>query len=345
MTSNPVTGAAYLWQGVRLIARPGLRRFVIVPLTVNVVVFSGGIAAGVAWFEGFVSALQARVPTWLHWLDWILWPLFVLLLLAVVFYGFSLVANLIAAPFNSLLAEQTERVLTGRPPSQDTSPWTLLKNLVPTLIDELKKILYAVVLAIPFLFLLFVPLIGPVLWFLYTAWIFALQYADYPLGNHGLKLTAMRRRLKERRLTSLGFGAAVAGMGMVPVLNFIVMPAAVAGATALWLRELKVPSRPQGPHQSRVATRFVALVIDHLSGRMTGGSWTGPSGVRHWTRSAPRTCSISCSGPMGTTPPPRKPLRSIWSTSGGIHSIGREPRPPRKSGTRNRARRADIWSA
>lgn len=276
MTSNPVSGASYLLQGIRLISRPGLRRFVIVPLLVNVVVFAAGIAAGVAWFEGFVTSLQARVPSWLHWLDWILWPLFVLLLLAVVFYGFSLVANLIAAPFNSLLAEQTELLLTGRPLSQETSLWKLLNDLVPTLFDELKKILYALALAIPFLFLLFVPVAGPILWFLYTAWIFAFQYSDYPLGNHGLKLKAMRRRLKERRLTSLGFGAAVAGMGMVPVLNFIVMPAAVAGATALWLRESKVTDRQQGPHQSRVATRLLALVIDHLSGRMTGEILDGP---------------------------------------------------------------------
>ena len=276
MTRNPVSGAAYLLQGIRLIGRPGLRRFVVVPLLVNVVVFSAGIATGVAWFEGFVTALQARVPGWLHWLDWILWPLFVLLLLAVVFYGFGLVANLIAAPFNSLLAEQTERLLTGRPPSSQETLWRLLKDLVPTLIDELKKILYAIVLAIPFLFLLFVPLVGPLLWFLYTAWIAAVQYSDYPLGNHGLKFKAMRRRLRERRLVSLGFGAAVAGMGMVPLLNFIVMPAAVAGATALWLREQAVSNRTQGSHQSRVVTRYLALVIDHLSGRMTGEFLDGP---------------------------------------------------------------------
>lgn len=276
MTNNPISGAAYLLQGIRLIARPALRRFVVVPLVVNVLVFSAGIATGVAWFEGFIASLQARVPSWLQWLDWVLWPLFVLLILAVVFYGFGLLANLIAAPFNGLLAEQTERLLTGRAASQEGSPWRLFKELAPTLIDELKKILYASVLAIPFVFLLFVPLVGPLLWFLYTAWILAFQYSDYPLGNHGLKLKAIRRRLGTRRLTSLGFGAAVAGMGMVPVLNFIVMPAAVAGATALWLRELKPASRHQGPHQSRVVSRYLALVIDHLSGHMTGEILDGP---------------------------------------------------------------------
>jgi CysZ protein len=276
MPSNPLSGAAYLLEGVHLIARPGLRRFVMVPLLVNVLVFALGIAAGVAWFEGFVSAMQARVPGWLQWLDWVLWPLFVLLLLAVVFYGFSLVANLIAAPFNSLLAEKVELMLTGRPIEQGFDLKRLLKESIPTLIDELRKILYAVVLGIPFLFLLFIPLVGPVLWFLYTAWILTLQYTDYPMGNHGIALAEMRKRLRTRRLVSLGFGASTAGMSLVPILNFIVMPAAVAGATALWLRELNGPNRYQGDYQSRVATRYLALVIDHLSGRISGEVLEGP---------------------------------------------------------------------
>jgi CysZ protein len=276
MTANPVSGAGYLLEGIGLIARPGLRRFVAVPLLVNILVFSAGIAAGVHWFHGFIAWMDSKVPSWLQWLDWVLWPVFALLLLVLVFYGFNLVANLIAAPFNSLLALQVERHLTGQPLDQAGGIRRMLKDLVPTFVDELKKILYALTLAIPFLLLLMVPVAGAILWLVYTAWILALQYTDYPMGNHGLKLREMRRRLKEKRLLSLGFGAAAAGLGMVPVLNFIAMPSAVAGATALWVRELKGTCNYQGPHESRVATRGVLLVIDHLSGRVGGQVLTGP---------------------------------------------------------------------
>ena len=280
MPSNPISGAGYLIQGIGLIARPRLRRFVIVPLLINVAVFSAGIAAGIHWFDGFVQGMLGRIPGWLDWLQWILWPVFVLLLLAVVFYGFALVANLIAAPFNGLLAEKVERHLTGRPVGEDMELLRLLRELIPTLIDEIRKILYAIMLAIPFLILLFVPVAGPVLWFLYTAWILCFQYCDYPMSNNGLKLKAMRKRLRRRRLLGLGFGAATAGLGMVPVLNFIVMPAAVAGATAMWLRELKGEARYQGEHQSRVMSRFVVLVIDQLSGKIGGEVLDGPHAGR-----------------------------------------------------------------
>ena len=272
MSVDPASGAGYLLTGIGLISRPGLRRYVIVPLLINILVFTAGIAAGVSWFEGFITWMHGRIPGWLQWLDWVLWPLFVLLLLVLVVYGFSLLANLIAAPFNGLLAQKVELLLTGRPlePDGGGGAARMLKDLVPTLWDESRKLLYALLWAIPFLLLLFVPLVGPVLWFLFTAWILAVQYADYPMGNNGLKFPEQRRRLRERRGLWLGFGAATAGLSLVPVLNFIVMPSAVAGATALWVRELKGPRNYQGPHESRVATRGVRLTIDQLSGHISG---------------------------------------------------------------------------
>ncbi|MBK1718539.1 sulfate transporter CysZ [Thiocystis violacea] len=276
MVSNPISGAGYLLQGMRLIARPGLRRFVAIPLLVNILVFSLAILFGVAQFEAFLTFMDARLPGWLSWLDWILWPVFILLLAVLVFYGFGILANLIASPFNSLLAEKVELTLTGRPLDQGDDYARLLAELLPTLLDELRKILYALLWSIPFLLLLFVPVVGPVLWFLYTAWILAVQYSDYPMGNHGLKFREMRQRLRGRRTLSLGFGAAAAGLGMVPIVNFILMPSAVAGATAMWVREFRPATNYQGPHQSRVATRHVLLTIDHLSGDMNGEILAGP---------------------------------------------------------------------
>lgn len=242
MAVAPVSGPGYLLRGVRLLTRRGLRRFVVVPLLVNVLVFSGAIYAGVAAFDGFVAWMEARVPSWLHWLEWLLWPLFVLTLLVLVFYSFGLVANLIAAPFNGLLAEKVELHLTGRPLSEGGGLAKAMRELVPTLVDEVRKVMYSLLWAVPFLILFLIPgvnLAAPVLWFLYTAWMLALQYVDYPMGNHGFKFSAMRSGLRKRRLLGLGFGAAAAGMTLVPVLNFIVMPSAVAGATALWVGELR----------------------------------------------------------------------------------------------------------
>lgn len=252
VVSAPVEGARYLLTGLRLIGRPGLRRFVALPLLINVLVFSGGIWWGWNAFAGLMGRLQGTLPHWLSWLEWLLWPLFVLALLIIVFYGFSLIANLIAAPFNGLLAEKTEALLTGRTLTGGGDLQRLLKALPGTLLDETGKVLYALLWSVPFLMLAFlVPVVGALIWFLFTAWLLAVQYSDYPMGNAGLKFRDMRRALRARRALALGFGAATVGLTMLPVLNFIAMPAAVAGATAMWVGTLRAGGAPDAASAPR----------------------------------------------------------------------------------------------
>lgn len=248
MTIAPLTGARYLLTGVGLVLKPGLRRFVVIPVLVNTLVFVAAIAYGTTRFADLVAWLQGLTPDWLDWLTWLLWPIFVITLLALVFFAFGLAANLIAAPFNGLLAEQVERHLTGRALTSGGGLLQLLRDLGPTLIDELRKLIYALASAIPFLILFLIPgvnLVAPLLWLLYTAWILSVQYVDFPMGNHGIRFRDQRARLRQRLLLALGFGGATAVLMSVPVLNFLVMPSAVAGATALWVRELA--PRDAGP--------------------------------------------------------------------------------------------------
>jgi len=96
--------------------------------------------------------------------------------------------------------------------------------------------------SVPFLLLFLIPginLIAPFTWLAFSAWMLAVEYADYPMGNHGLRSDEQKQRLGNKRLLSLGFGGAVTVATMIPVVNFLVMPAAVAGATAMWVKQFK----------------------------------------------------------------------------------------------------------
>lgn len=97
MRHSPLHGAGYFLRGLGLIFKPGLRRFVAVPLLINVTVFALLIYFG----AGQISALlDWALPSWLEWLRWLAWPLFALAAALVVFFSFSLLGNLIAGPFN-----------------------------------------------------------------------------------------------------------------------------------------------------------------------------------------------------------------------------------------------------
>ena len=92
--------------------------------------------------------------------------------------------------------------------------------------------------AIP-LILFLIPVVGqtlaPVLWFLFSAWMMAIQYVDYPFDNHKIDFITMRDALKQRRGKCLSFGALVTLFSAIPVVNLFVMPVAICGATAMWV--------------------------------------------------------------------------------------------------------------
>ncbi len=240
---NMIKGARYLIQGFSLIHQRGVRRFAYLPMFINTLLFSVAIWFGVTNFGAWLDALMPNwLPVWLESiLMWLVWPLFFLLLAIIVFFTFSVVANILAAPFNGILAEMVENKLSGSPPAE--MPWSqLVKDSPRMIVNELRKLGYLLRWAIPLLLLSWIPglnLLAPALWLLFTSWTLALDYHDYPMGNHQLDFRQQRDTLRQHRGLALGFGGATMLATMIPILNFLVIPAAVAGATVLYLENLK----------------------------------------------------------------------------------------------------------
>lgn len=233
-----VQGFLLPFQGLALILRPGLRRFVVIPLTLNLVVFVALAAIGAHYFEAVMDHwLPAQ--TWLAFLRWPLWILFAAAYVIVLFYGFTTLANLIASPFNALLAARVEETLTGNPPpAGDESLW---QAVGPAIAGELGKLAYLVTRALPLLLLLFVPAVNvfaSIAWLAFGFWFLAIEYADYPMGNHALRPAEQRAKLRRKRWKSLAFGAGTTTLMLIPVIQFAAMPAAVAGATRFWIDDL-----------------------------------------------------------------------------------------------------------
>ncbi len=240
MQDNPITGASYLFKGLGLIFKPGIRKYTLIPLCINIILFASLIWFGAQQFETLLDWMLSYLPGWLDWLRFLLWPLFAITAVLVVFFSFSMIANLIGAPFNGMLAEAVERHLAGQVVEQEGDWKALLKNIVPALVDELRKILYFLLRAIPLGVLFLIPginLIAPFLWLAFSAWMLAFEYCDYPMGNHGLSFRDQREYLKQKRMLSLGFGGTTLLATMTPIANFLVMPTAVAGSTAMWVEK------------------------------------------------------------------------------------------------------------
>ena len=224
-----------------MLGHPSLRLFVIIPLAVNIVIFGSLIGLGFSYLSELMDSWMAGIPEWLGFITWIIWPLIILTVGLISGYLFTSVALLIASPFNALLAEKTEELVTGKPVDSLEGLGAALLALPRGIVRELAKLLYYVPMAALVLLLSFIPglnAIAPVLWFLLGAWMMSIQFVDYPMDNHQLSFADVKEAVRSRRLSSMGFGGIVALCAGIPVINFIVVPAAVVGATLLWCEEL-----------------------------------------------------------------------------------------------------------
>lgn len=231
MTSY-LKGFGDYFSGFGLLLKPGIRKFVIAPLLINISLFA---AAFYLVQQQIDNWLQKLLPGWLSWLEWIIMPLFYITLLLLVFYTFTLIANLIAAPFNSLLAARIEMHLTDNKPEHISSE-KFWKIALRSFGSEIHKLLYFIKWLIPLVILTLIPVVNvasPFFWFVYAAWSFSLEYMDYPLANHGMLFKDIRQYNRSHRMRALGLGTGVFIMTSIPFVNFLAMPVAVAGATKL----------------------------------------------------------------------------------------------------------------
>lgn len=233
------SGAGYFMQGFELIGTKGLRRFVFVPLAINLIIFSIAFYYLYLQLDYYLAQINDFIPEWLNWLNYVLWPLAIATMLIVFSFVFSSVANWIAAPFNGLLSEKVEATLTNTlPPSGGAKE--IVKDIPRTLSREWCKFRYYLPRAIGFFLLLWVlPVIGQVLWFLFVSWMMAIQYKDYPFDNHKIPFPEMKHALSNNKSLSYSFGLTVMVFSMIPIVNLIVMPVAICGSTSLWVDHYK----------------------------------------------------------------------------------------------------------
>lgn len=230
--NNPFVGLNYFFRGLKYLGKPELRKFLLIPVLINLVLYSAAFAFGYHYISGFIEQL---IPEWLQWLNWILWPLSFVCFIIITFFTFTLLANLMAAPFYSKLSAKTLVLLTSNPVAIAEQP------VAKVIRAEARRLGYLGLRALPLLFLFIIPginFIAPFLWAVFAAWAIALEYMAYPLENEGLLFADQRQAARSIRLGALGFGGiSIFGLA-IPVLNILVAPAAVIGAT-IYMHEIK----------------------------------------------------------------------------------------------------------
>lgn len=243
-TNNPLLAVDCMRDALKLLPHPQLRRYLLIPLIINLLLYSGAFVLGYLTASNLMAQL---IPDWLSWLSWILWPLFFLSFMVIGFFSFTLLANLIAAPYYSQLSAKTWHLLTGAAISEAELSWDKV------FLSEIRRIGYLLMRLIPLLLLFLLPginVIAPALWALFAAWGLAMEFMAYPLENLGLTFPQQKQLLKRTRWSSLGLGGLIGLSLSLPVINLCAGQTAVIAATMFAYRLQQENSTIQAKNQS-----------------------------------------------------------------------------------------------
>ena len=226
----------YVMLGIRHLFTNGLKRFVLLPMMFNVFLFIGLFYLIYHYIYPYSYYYTDQLPSWLSFLSGFFLFIFALGFFLLFLSMFTVLFNLVAAPFNGLLAEKAQRLLY-----QSDIPVLSLREVALRSMKRQGQFLgYFAPRFIGMILLFFIPFIHPVypfLWFVFTAWMLSIQYQDFVMDNNLVNFQNMQFKIKEKKMLSLGFGFIINFLSFVPFLNLIVIPAAVIGGVLLYCEE------------------------------------------------------------------------------------------------------------
>jgi CysZ protein len=231
---NPAPGIRAFTEGLRVSRHPALRHYTWMPLLVSLLVVGAGLYFALDYLTGAAENLVARLPDWLSWLSALLKPLLYVLGVLIGAWLLAFLAVLLSSPFLGAYSMALERIHLGKTRHPDSALWT---DITSSIGREFRKLLYY----LPRLLLVFlitlipvVNLAAPVIWLLFGAWTLAVQFTDYPTENRQQPFQVTLEKLRANKVAALAFGACASVALMIPLLNFLLIPVAVAGGTLLW---------------------------------------------------------------------------------------------------------------
>jgi len=239
MRPSPTDVMSCFSEGLQLIFSKGFRRFVLIPIALNILIFIVLSTIAFHYAQNMFASFEVYLPSWLAWIKWLLSPILALIMLIIYGYSFNLITTIIAAPFLGLLAEKIEAHTTGISPPEES----LLQLIPRTFKRELIKLIYfiprSLCVMLLLLALLLLPganILGAIIGGLWGSWCLALQFCDYAADNHQLPFTQVRTQLGQQKFNSFAFGGLVLFGSMIPVFNIVMTPLAVAAGTIYWVK-------------------------------------------------------------------------------------------------------------
>lgn len=229
-----IQGLSYPILALSLLRSRAVRRFVLLPVLINALLFAallvGGIIAYPHLFDAFVTSAEGF---WADLLQWLIFPFVLSALLVIFFFTFVLVGTVVAGPFLEPISRRVETEVLGAP-AADEDRGIVRETIYSVtqaggmLLLGLASLLIILPLTICF------PFAAPFA-FLLASWVAAVEYLDSSLARKRYPLRGKLGFVLRNKAITLGFGVSIQALLLVPGLNLLVLPLGAVAGTILYL--------------------------------------------------------------------------------------------------------------
>jgi len=192
------------------------------------------LVGGVFGLTDYLASLWLPEGDAWYWqlLGYLVWIIATLLAAFTGIVTFTAVASAAAAPWLDVLAARTEK-LHGQAGQESGKSWAL--QIVEALGNSVRPLLGLLAFGAVALLLLIVPVIGQVaatlIWGYAGIRFLNYELMDTPASRRGWAFAERKGAIRSRQFFWLGFGGLAMALMLVPLLNLLVLPAAVVGLT------------------------------------------------------------------------------------------------------------------
>lgn len=242
--SEFAAGFVLPFKGVSFLFRSrGLKRFAILPLLFNIVLYAVALAV-LFWFIGNWEIKPVEWDFWwsfggwlgaaVNWLRGGLKLLAGIVAVMVAFFTFTGVGLVLASPLNDLLSEKVEAVWCGKTKKLDL-PWRFAARATfLSVCDSLRNLFKQLLCSLVCLPLLLIPVIGFIPLFLVGSYFSGFGFLDSAMARNFLRPRHKRLLSRKKFWRIIGLGASMQALFFIPLVGLLLLPVGVTAGTLLY---------------------------------------------------------------------------------------------------------------
>lgn len=228
-----------------LLRTPGLKRYAILPLLVNTIVYIGIVVLAIyllwGWdmqvpdWSGSLWGAGGYVSTAANWLlETLKWVIAIPVIAIVCYFTFTAVGMIVASPFNDMLSEKVEQALCYEKPLKEI-PWELtLRSLGYGLWDSIRGAVRQLLITLLVLPVLLIPIVGLVIFFMVEGYAAGRGFADVSMARNFLRPRHKQPFIRTHRLELLGLGVAMQLLFFIPFVGLVMLPIGIVAGAQLY---------------------------------------------------------------------------------------------------------------